>query len=309
LKRLPITPLALCVVAVLLSTCSSDSGFGRESRIRPQEAPKDTTFDVFVVNSDLAIGTNFLVLAVRGSDGSFRGSKESTATIEARRHGQREEAPHVNGAAFTADAPFIETSQEGRGVYGTRVTFPVPGTWDLLVRFTNPEPGGLPVQPVPTVAVVAEKSQAPSRGEPAPRSHTKTLASEGGDFTRVTSDFEPDPDLYAHSLDEVIGSGVPVVVMFATPLRCRSAVCGPALEQLKKAKVLDPGAYYIHVDVYEKPRDPSDETYVQAVHDWRLPTEPMTFVVTPKGYVYDRFEGPFLPSQLLRSLEEARAAE
>lgn len=308
-KPVSIAVTMACMLVLVLASCSADGRREPTSLRSPEVSAENRGFDVFVVNSDLSVGRNFLVLAIRASDGSFRGSSDSTATIEARPLGEGSGTGAGKVESFSAEAPFIRVGSERPGTYGTRVNFSAPGQWEILVRFSNPASGGLPDGPVSALAVVAENSQTPSVGDAAPRSRTKTLASEGGDFTKLTSDYDPDPGLYTHSLDEVIGSGVPVVVMFATPLRCKSATCGPALQQLKRAKAMDPAAFYIHVDVYERPRDPSDETYVQAVKDWRLPTEPMTFVITAKGNVYDRFEGMFLPEQLVRSIEEARIEE
>ncbi len=303
--------LPITVFVLLATACSSSSTSVDRS------TPKDSgEYVAMVVNSDLSVGRNFLSLAVRGPDGSFVGGPDSTATITASHleEGESSESEDgederaAKGRSFTVTAPFIRATSSGPGRYGARVRFDSPGFWEFSVEFTNPQAGGLPDRPLSTKVRVGEKAATPSPGEYPPRSKTKTLASVGGDFSRLTSDSNPDPELYARSLDEVVGSGRAVVVMFATPLRCQSAVCGPALEQLKKAKSADPDAYYVHVDIYEDPLNVSDDTLAAAVREWRLPTEPMTFVLTPDGRVYDRFEGIFLPEQLLESLEEARRA-
>jgi hypothetical protein len=295
--------LTIVVAVVMLGACSA-----AEHKLDSGGARSADGFQLLVVNSDLAVGRNFLTFAVRGPDGEFKGSPESTATVSVRPIRGEESPDSKSDEAVEAVAPFIASGTSSRGLYGTRLVLSTSGEWEVEARFANATAGGLPDDELAAQIVVAENFQTPSPGELAPRSKTKTVASVGGEYANLTSDPHPDPDLYAHSVDEVVGSGRAVVVMFATPLRCKSAICGPALDQLKTAKAMDPDAYYIHVDVYEKPRDSSDDTYVQAVREWRLPTEPMTFVITPSGRVFDRFEGLFLPSQLIDSLAEARSA-
>ncbi len=295
-------PALLAALVALAAGCEATREGGDS---RGPEGASD--FSLLVVNMDLSPGRNYLAFAVKGPDGSFLGHPEATATVSLRLlepAGQGEGHRVLEGLVF----PFVAPGTSKAGVYGARLAIPGSGKYVISARFANAGTHGLPEDGVEGLAVVAERSETPMPGDLAPRSRTRTIGSVGGDMSLLTSDPEPDPDLYRHSLDEVVGAGKPVAVMFATPLRCKSATCGPAIEQFKKAKAQYPEAIYVHVDVYEKPLDVSDETYVAAVREWRLPTEPMTFVLSPSGRVYERFEGMFLPSQLTQSLSEAASA-
>lgn len=278
---------------VLSYGCSSVTAPGGDSGLGSAESSE--RFVLVPVSSDLASGRNFLALAVRAADGSYFGTHDSTATVEARPVGG-------SGGATAFELPFVSASEAGeavaRGYYAGFVAFDTPGTWELEARLRD-ESGTLIPFPLRATVEVAQRPRTPGPGDEAPRSSTRTVATVGGDLSRLTSDPHPDPDLYRYSLHEVIGNGVrPVVVVFATPARCKSAVCGPVVDAVKEVKRGGVDAIFVHVDVYEKPTDPSDDTYVEAVREWRLPTEPWTFVVGPDGRVRDRIEGLFAPHQL-----------
>jgi hypothetical protein len=53
---------------------------------------------------------------------------------------------------------------------------------------------------------------------------------------------------------------------------------------------------FIHVEIY-KDNDPSKGTN-RWVDEWRLPSEPFTFVVDRKGIIRERFEGAFSAAEL-----------
>lgn len=291
----------LASALVLSYSCSSVTAPGGESRRGSAESAEGLV--LVPVSSDLAAGRNFLALAVRSADGSYFGSPDSTATVEAHL---------VDGSSgtITFELPFVSASQAedaaARGYYAGFVALDTPGTWELGARLRN-ESGFLLSYTLRATVEVAERPRTPGPGDAAPRSLTRTSTSVGGDLSRLTSDPHPDPDLYKYSLHEVIGNGArPVVVVFATPARCKSAVCGPVVDVVKEVKRRGADAFFVHVEVYEKPMDPSDDSYVEAVREWRLPTEPWTFVIGPDGKIRDRIEGLFATHQLLASIAEAR---
>jgi hypothetical protein len=64
------------------------------------------------------------------------------------------------------------------------------------------------------------------------------------------------------------------------------------------------GVRFIHVEIY-KDNDPAKGVN-QWVTQWRLPTEPFTFVVDGKGVIRTRFEGAFSADELARAVARAR---
>src|ERR687892_2929857 len=73
-------------------------------------------------------------------------------------------------------------------IYVARVRLPQPGTYWMLAE---PEGGSRKVQALGNV-VVAKDDPEPGPGDPAPASETPTLASAGGDASRITTRTPPD---------------------------------------------------------------------------------------------------------------------
>ncbi len=113
--------------------------------------------------------------------------------------------------------------------------------------------------------------------------------SEGIELSQITSDFNPDPDLYRITIADALASGRPTVISFSTPTFCTSRTCGPALEVVKAAKNrFGDQAHFVHVEIYQ---EFSTLAVDPVVLEWRLPSEPWTYVVDAEGVVSARFEG------------------
>ena len=179
-------------------------------------------------------------------------------------------------------------------LYVARVRLPKPGTYWLLAE---PE-GGREVQALGNVIV--EPTAVPDAGEPAPASDTPTIASTDGDFAQLTTRTPPDETLLRHSVAESLQAKVPFVVTFATPQYCTSRTCGPSVDVVEEVSRRFEGTdvRFIHVEVYEG-NDPANG-FNRWMEEWRLETEPWTFVVGRDGKIIDRFEG----AVSVRELEE-----
>ncbi|MFQ5946478.1 MAG: TlpA family protein disulfide reductase, partial [Anaerolineae bacterium] len=148
------------------------------------------------------------------------------------------------------------------------------------------------------------ESVAPNVGDAAPASQSRTY-SEGTELSQITSDPRPDPGLYQITIEEAIASGLPTVISFSTPAFCTSRTCGPALEVLKAASDrFAAGAHFIHVEIYQ---DFSTQTVDPVVLEWRLPSEPWTYVVDAEGLISARFEGLVGLSELEAAIREVLA--
>jgi hypothetical protein len=147
-------------------------------------------------------------------------------------------------------------------------------------------------------APLTKSGPIPDVGDRAPRTHTPTTASVGGDITKIETRVPPDT---MHELDfaDVVGKR-PVVLVFATPALCQSRVCGPVVdiaEQVKAGGKDD--VAFIHMEIYND-NDPSKGVRRQ-VAEWGLPSEPWAFAIDREGRIAARLEGAFS----VRELEQA----
>ena len=231
---------------------------------------------IALASSDLSVGPNRVVLGL----------------IEP-------EAGPILNARVRVSTFFIEGgSQEGPietvsgGVYTVGLEFDRAGAWGLVVDGVGS--GGATLQS--TVAVsVRETSRTPAVGAAAPPTVTKT-ASDAANLGEITSDTDPDPELYATTIADALSAGRPLIVAFSTPAYCQTSTCGPQLDVVKelKARYRD-RASFIHVETFDNPDeiqgDLSRARSAPAVAEWNLPSEPWTFVVDAEGLVAAKFEG------------------
>lgn len=185
-----------------------------------------------------------------------------------------------------------------RGLYRAEVDLPSAGPWSVSVAAEGFEPTES------TPFVVSEETAMPQVGDPAPAVETRT--SEGHELAEITSDTDPDPDLYRLSLDDALADDRPTVIAFATPAFCSSETCGPVLEHVKQVAADHPDVDFVHVEIYENLDAESfdDLVLVEAVETWALPSEPWVFVTNSEGIITARFEGAVDPQELGESLSQ-----
>jgi hypothetical protein len=71
-----------------------------------------------------------------------------------------------------------------------------------------------------------------------------------------------------------------------------------------RKRLSKPGWRFIHVEIYED-NDPAKGVN-RWVAQWRLPTEPFTFVVDRTGVIRTKLEGAFSAAELARAVEAVR---
>jgi hypothetical protein len=173
---------------------------------------------------------------------------------------------------------------------------PHAGYWGLGAVVTMAD--GTTTQGQFTIEALADAS-APVIGEVPPASDNRTVASEP-DLAKLTSDPHPEPGLYELTVAEALESGRPTVVTFATPAFCTSRLCAPVVESVKTVYAdLGEQANFIHIEIYQSV-DPF--VYVPEMDEWKLQSEPWTFVLGADGAVVQRFGGPVSPQELEAAL-------
>jgi hypothetical protein len=183
-----------------------------------------------------------------------------------------------------------------RGVYVAEVTLDQPGVWNALAVTRGKQvPFAIQVNPQPAAPVV---------GAAAPRAASPTKADTLGVKPICTR--RPQCPLHDVSLADVIGTGRPVAVMFATPALCQSQYCGPVLDELLdlRAPFADT-ITFVHVEIYTSNRGATRAPTVEA---WNLPSEPWLYTVDGAGTIVGRLDGAFGSDEMQAQLEALAGA-
>ena len=252
----------------------------------PAPAAAPETLRLALASSDLAIGRNRVVFGVIDtSEGPVRDAAVQVSTFFLTAGGGQE------GPVEVVDAVFRAWPVTPRGVFTARLNFDRAGEWGIGAVIMDADGN----ERTATARVpVNAASATPAIGTAAPRSISKTLA-DAGDFERLTTDFEPDADLYAMTIADALDTGKPLTVVFSTPAYCQTATCGPQLDVIKQIKVeYEDTMNFIHVEVYDNPHeiegDLTNAVISPTVEEWGLPSEPWTFVIDSNGVIRAKFE-------------------
>jgi hypothetical protein len=246
-------------------------------------------YPVFV-NSEIVRGENRFLIGLLNDEDAPIAAPDIDMHVAFFDLAESDESP-----VFETDAEFIDAGP--RGLYVTYPEFDSTGKWGAEVTVEGPELE----ETVRASFEVKAKPVTPAVGEPVPPSRTPT-----GDDTKlseISTDDDPNPRFYETSIDEAVDAGKPFVVTFATPKFCSSAVCAPTLDIVKKASKDWPKVEFIHVEVYKNLDDPGNLKPVDAVLEWKLPSEPWVFVVDDRGEVAAKFEGTLSPDELDAALK------
>jgi hypothetical protein len=183
-------------------------------------------------------------------------------------------------------------------IYTTDLRLPGTGTYELLVVSRQ----GERLIGAPTIIRVTPTTPVPAVGEPAPRVATETLASAGGDVTRIDTR-EPPSDLHAVSFADVVGR-TPVALLFASPALCPSRVCGPVVDlAVQLQREYGDRVTFIHQEVYVDNR--LDRGFRPALRAFGLSSEPWLFTVDARGRIAARLEGSFGLAEFRAAVEAA----
>ncbi|HWK25682.1 MAG TPA: hypothetical protein VNS09_03920 [Solirubrobacter sp.] len=182
--------------------------------------------------------------------------------------------------AATTQDPFV-------AVYAAEVEFPARGKYAVLA--TTKTSDGKLVGATGQVDVSSKKADPiPEVGSKAPKVHTETLASAGGDVTKIDTR-DPPSDMHKVDFADVVGKK-PVALLFATPQLCQSRVCGPVTDiELQMQSKYGDRMDFIHQEVYNN--NQINDGLREPLREFHLPTEPWLFVVNAKGVITARLEG------------------
>ena len=279
----PLLLLALlCVIVPSAIACGSSPN--AVPTIVP--APTPEPLRLALASSDLAVGTNRVVFGIIDPKaGPLTDVSVQVSTFFLLSTGEQE------GPIETVDAVLRLWPVSPRGVFTAQLEFDGAGEWGIGVVGTGLDGSE---QKASARVRVKEAPATPAIGAPAPRSASKTLADVDG-LSQITTDFEPDADLYGMTIADALDAGKPLLVVFSTPAYCQTATCGPQLGVVKELKAeYGDRMNFIHIEVYDNPHeiegDLSRAVISPTAEEWGLPSEPWTFVVDGEGIIRAKFE-------------------
>jgi hypothetical protein len=246
-----------------------------------------------LVSSEIAVGKNRFLFTLVDAQNNLLAAPNVTTSIAFYDLAKNPDFP-----VGQADGRFLWSIEGQRGLYAADVDFSRAGDWGAEVTATE---RGKPDRSARVVFSVEATTTTPAIGTPAPASRTPTANDPAG-IAAISTDPNPDPDFYRVSIAQAVRSGHPTLIVFATPLFCRSQTCGPTLDTVKSVA----GQYasdmnLVHVEPYQLRWDGSQHVpildsqgnlqTVQASRDWGLLSEPYIFIVDRNGLVSAKFEG------------------
>lgn len=302
-----VTTLLVAFSAGLIIACSQStesvtepSAPESETYAPPEEVPlikgpvSEDGLQAIFATPDISTGRHRIAFALTSQTGLV---KAPSATVQSFHQPQGDplDDPVQTALALFHPFPLVE-----RGLYVSNLTFDQPGEW--TIRATVLGDDGLPRKATLSFEVPQE-THAPSVGEPAIPSRSKTIQ-DVERLSQLTTGTMQDEDLYKVPIVDAIGNGLPTVIVMASPAFCINAVCGPQVEVLRDLKNEFPGqANFIHVDYYDNPEEIQgdlDRAVLSPVaREWRLPSAEWSFVIGRDGVIAGRFEG-FTPLEELR---------
>lgn len=249
------------------------------ARITPEAGT--ATFRMDPTNTELAVGFERFAFRLFNETGGEITEGDVTAVFYTVNEALKETYRKASGEAlyFGGDIP-------GGGRWVVYTDLDVSGPWSLDVTATLPNgETGLASANV----IVAGRTDSPSPGRAVPDGDTPHLA-EGVALADLTTDPDPDEQLYAMSVADAIATKLPTVVLFASPAHCASEGCAETLRALRQVAAQYQGRVnFIHVES----RDPANPTELSAAAKaWNLRVDPWMFFLDARGFVSGRIEGP-----------------
>jgi hypothetical protein len=209
-----------------------------------------------------------------------------------------------------ADGPRYTSGAEARGVYEVEpVRFDEPGFWQVEVAA---ELDGR-TRRATAAFEVADTSNVPAAGDPAPPTENLLPGDPGAPPTAVDSRADadgsvPDPELHSTTVAAAIAAGRPVMVVVSTPVFCVSRFCGPITDAVQQlARRHGDRMDFVHIEVW---RDYEAQQLNEAAAAWIWPdqegnaAEPWVFLVGADGNVVRRWDNVASEETLARAVED-----
>ena len=295
--------LAVLALATLASACAGGSD------VTPE--PAAPSYSGVMAASEFVAGPNRFPFGIISVDGDQLADAAVTVSF----YSLSQEEPELRGEAPAVWRTIEDVTPHEhaygrthfhvnfRGVYVVdEIELAEPGVWQAAFDAVTASGTELAVGPV--AFRVVREAAAPNVGERVPATENPTIhdvASFAELSTRAVQD-----GMHEVSVAQALAMTRPFVVVFASPAFCVSAMCGPVTDAIAELQERFAGrAAFIHIEPWDLDTARNEGRLVRGpvMEEWRLLTEPWTFVVGPDGRVVKRFEGLVTGGEVEAALE------
>ena len=257
---------------------------------------KRLPFSLFDFNGNLVEGADVEVEIYKlHQNGSLIPLGSTDATFQEVR-GIKRDHQHADGSNHG--------HQEVRGVYIIEgVPFTEAGIWEAHLSVSGSNVVGTEMAKL--TFQVKEQSITFAIGDTPPRSLNLT-ARDVSDLEEITTLQPIVPGLYELTVAEALEGSKPFVVIFSTPAFCVTAMCGPVADVAVRVYAdYKDRVEFIHIEPWDltKIRNEGKLVPTDITTEWRLPTEPWTFVVGKDNRIAARWESLVTPEELTAALD------
>lgn len=310
-------PLVSITLFIVIAACSMSESIAT-SRVAPAMATpsEHPNFNGIVAGSEILVGDQRLPFGLFDFDGnSVDGAHVEVDVYKL----------HQNGSLIpvsSGDATFQEIHgikrihqhadgsnhehQEVRGVYIYEgAPFAESGIWEAHLSVSGPNVSGK--ERATVTFQVKDQSTTYAVGDMPPPSKNPTDR-DVRSLEEITT-LEPIvPGLYELTVAEALDGPKPFVVVFATPAFCVTTMCGPVTDVAVQVYAdYQDRVEFIHIEPWDLPtiRNEGKMVPTDITLEWRLPTEPWTFVVGKDNRITARWESLVTPGELTAALDSA----
>lgn len=270
---------------VVLAACGGGGGDGASPttikvRDRDEEPPVGETLNLIVASYVHVAGSEQrLTLAFLNADGSAPVKPDGPVQVSI--DGEQVDAEvHADGSL---ELPYLLV----------RHTFERPGVAEATATYR-----GATAKAAIQVLDPA-KAAVPLAGQPMIATPSPTLADARGVDPICTR--TPACPLHDVSLDAALGEKRPLAVLFATPARCQSRLCGPVLDNLLASRdAFADKVRFVHVEIFAAR---TGNAVAPAVRAYRLDKEPFLFLAGADGTIRERIDNAFDRTEARQALE------
>ncbi|MEC7837379.1 MAG: thioredoxin family protein [Chloroflexota bacterium] len=239
-------------------------------------ASQENLISLFVITEDLELGENRVVLTILDENGN-------TLTNDLKFYYKKIEAKTKQEIKNKT----ISNWPPNRKVFITKIDFDEIGYWEIIVEAGSKK--------AKATINIKENSKTLSIGESIEPIFTPSLSDYN--LSEITTDINPNTNLYQYSLDKALLEQKPIFITFSTPGLCVTGTCSPQLEELKKISNNYNEVIIIHVEIWKNFKEVMQKGDLslgilnESVKTFGIETEPWTFLISKGGIVKNRYQG------------------